>query len=139
MEPHENHAKGRPTRRSHWKGVVRHDCIRFVRFARKRAENGDQEAVDELIELAASGVIGAGGMKSSGIPRRWAATASRPGGAFVRDLSNRSPAKMADRLLAMNRGSTGQRSATTGGWVAMSDLPASQHSLRSGHGLRTAN
>jgi hypothetical protein len=77
---------------------------------RERAENGDQEAVDELIELAGErGVIGAGGMKSSGIPRRWAATASRPGVAFVRDHSNRSPAKMADRVLAMNRGSTGQR------------------------------
>jgi hypothetical protein len=45
--------------------------------------------------------------KTSPIRCGGTATASRP--AFVRDHSYRSAAKMADRVLAMNRGSTGQR------------------------------
>jgi poly-gamma-glutamate capsule biosynthesis protein CapA/YwtB (metallophosphatase superfamily) len=48
-------------------------------------------------------VIASCGMESSGIPRRWAAEASRPGVAFVPDLSDRSAGELADRLLALKR------------------------------------
>lgn len=46
-------------------------------------------------------VIGAGGTESSGIPRRWAATATRPGVAFIPNLSNRTAADIASRVLAL--------------------------------------
>lgn len=46
-------------------------------------------------------VIGAGGTESSGIPRRWAATATRPGVAFIPNLSNRTAADIANRVLAL--------------------------------------
>jgi poly-gamma-glutamate synthesis protein (capsule biosynthesis protein) len=45
-------------------------------------------------------VIGAGGTESSGIPRRWAATATRPGVAFIPNLSNRGAVDIANRVLA---------------------------------------
>jgi poly-gamma-glutamate capsule biosynthesis protein CapA/YwtB (metallophosphatase superfamily) len=48
-------------------------------------------------------VIASGGMESSGIPRHWAATAARPGVAFIPNLSNRSAAELADRVLALKR------------------------------------
>lgn len=46
-------------------------------------------------------VIGAGGAESSGIPRRWAATATRPGVAFIPNLSNRAAVDIADRVLTL--------------------------------------
>jgi poly-gamma-glutamate synthesis protein (capsule biosynthesis protein) len=48
-------------------------------------------------------VIAARGMESSDIPRSWAASHSRPGVAFVADLSDRSAAVLADRVLAAKR------------------------------------
>jgi poly-gamma-glutamate capsule biosynthesis protein CapA/YwtB (metallophosphatase superfamily) len=48
-------------------------------------------------------VIAACGMESSGIPRSWAAGHSRPGVAFVAELSERSAAVVADRVLAAKR------------------------------------
>ena len=76
---------------------------------RERAENGDQEAVDELIELA-----GERGDWRWRYEIQWhPAPLGRDREPARRRLrsrpSNRSPAKMADRVLAMNRGSTGQR------------------------------
>lgn len=46
-------------------------------------------------------VICAGGTESSGIPRRWAATATRPGVAFIPNLSNRTAVNIAERVLAL--------------------------------------
>ena len=46
-------------------------------------------------------VIGSGGTESSGIPRRWAAAATRPGVAFIPNLSNRTAVDIADRVLAL--------------------------------------
>jgi len=46
-------------------------------------------------------VIGAGGMESSGIPHYWAATATRPGVAFVPHLSHRAADELAERVLAL--------------------------------------
>jgi poly-gamma-glutamate synthesis protein (capsule biosynthesis protein) len=43
-------------------------------------------------------VFFSGGMESSGVPRRWAATENRPGVSFIPDLSNRSAADIAMRL-----------------------------------------
>lgn len=43
-------------------------------------------------------VIASYGMQSSGIPRSWAATATRPGVAIVTELSDRSAAKIAERV-----------------------------------------
>jgi poly-gamma-glutamate capsule biosynthesis protein CapA/YwtB (metallophosphatase superfamily) len=43
-------------------------------------------------------VFFSGGMESSGIPRRWAATLSRSGVSFIPDLSNRSAAEIAMRV-----------------------------------------
>jgi poly-gamma-glutamate synthesis protein (capsule biosynthesis protein) len=56
-----------------------------------------------VVTLADGGrvVIVSCGMESSGIPRSWAATARRPGVAFVPDLSDRSAAEIADRTLAL--------------------------------------
>jgi len=48
-------------------------------------------------------VIASGGVESSGIPRRWAATATRPGVAFIPNLSNRTAAEIADRVLALKQ------------------------------------
>jgi len=48
-------------------------------------------------------VIGAGGAESSGVPRRWAATATRPGVAFIPNLSNRAAVDIADRVLALKQ------------------------------------
>jgi poly-gamma-glutamate capsule biosynthesis protein CapA/YwtB (metallophosphatase superfamily) len=48
-------------------------------------------------------VIASCGMESSGIPRRWAAGKNRPGIAIVSDLSDRSAAAVADRLVAVKR------------------------------------
>ncbi|HZU49355.1 MAG TPA: CapA family protein [Mycobacterium sp.] len=48
-------------------------------------------------------VIAACGMESSGIPRSWAASQSRPGVALVADVSDRSAAVVADRVLAQKR------------------------------------
>jgi poly-gamma-glutamate capsule biosynthesis protein CapA/YwtB (metallophosphatase superfamily) len=48
-------------------------------------------------------VIAAVGMGSSGIPGRWAATESSPGVAYLRDLSKRSAAEIAERVLAPKR------------------------------------
>jgi poly-gamma-glutamate capsule biosynthesis protein CapA/YwtB (metallophosphatase superfamily) len=46
-------------------------------------------------------VIASGGTESSGIPRRWAAAATRPGVAFIPNLSNRSAVDIANRVLAL--------------------------------------
>ena len=46
-------------------------------------------------------VIGAGGMESSGVPRRWAATATGPGVAFIPNLSNSAAAEIADRVVGL--------------------------------------
>jgi hypothetical protein len=106
---------------------------------RERAENGDQEAVDELIELA--GERGDWrwryeiqwhpaplGRDREPARRRLRSRPLQPqprqdGGPGAGDESRFHWAAMSDY----------------GGYVAVSDLPASQHSLRSGHGLRTAN
>ena len=48
-------------------------------------------------------VIGSGGTESSGIPRRWAATATRPGVAFIPNLSNRTAVKITNRVLALKQ------------------------------------
>ncbi|MGH4008315.1 MAG: CapA family protein [Pseudonocardiaceae bacterium] len=91
---------------------------------------GDQGLTDTLDALARAGLQGAGagqnanqaqspavvtvqdgrrvvflsgGMESSGIPRRWAATASRPGVFFIPDLSNRSAAEIATPVQALKR------------------------------------
>ena len=48
-------------------------------------------------------VIASVGMASSGIPHGWAAAAGRPGLAFVGDLSDRSAADIAGRVLALTR------------------------------------
>ncbi len=48
-------------------------------------------------------VIASVGMGDSGIPARWAAGDGRPGVALVRDLSDRSAAATADRVIAMKR------------------------------------
>jgi poly-gamma-glutamate synthesis protein (capsule biosynthesis protein) len=48
-------------------------------------------------------VFFSGGMESSGIPRRWAATASRPGVSFIPDLSNHSAAETAARVQALKQ------------------------------------
>ena len=48
-------------------------------------------------------VIGSCGMASSGIPRQWEATVTRPGVAFVPNLSDDSAADIADRVLALKR------------------------------------
>ena len=48
-------------------------------------------------------VIASIGMGSSGIPRRWAAGESQPGVALVPDLSDRSAAAIAGRLVTMKR------------------------------------
>jgi poly-gamma-glutamate synthesis protein (capsule biosynthesis protein) len=48
-------------------------------------------------------VLFSGGMESSGIPRRWAATASRAGVSFIPDLSNRSAAEIATRVQALKQ------------------------------------
>ena len=55
-------------------------------------------------------VIASGGMKSSGIARRWAATAARPGVAYIPNLSNRTAAEIADRVLAVKQPSAISRS-----------------------------
>ncbi len=46
-------------------------------------------------------VITSCGTGSSGIPRGWAATGSRPGVAYVPDLSDRTASSVADRVLAL--------------------------------------
>jgi poly-gamma-glutamate capsule biosynthesis protein CapA/YwtB (metallophosphatase superfamily) len=51
----------------------------------------------------ARAVIVSCGMESSGIPRRWAAKAGRPGVAFVSNLSNRKAADIAERALERKR------------------------------------
>jgi hypothetical protein len=76
---------------------------------RERAENGDQEAVDELIELAGERGDWRWRYEIQWHPAPLGRDREPARVAFVRDHSNRSPAKMADRVLAMNRGSTGQR------------------------------
>jgi poly-gamma-glutamate capsule biosynthesis protein CapA/YwtB (metallophosphatase superfamily) len=48
-------------------------------------------------------VIASCGMGSSGIPHRWAATGSRPGVAYVSDMSDHSAATIAHRVLALKR------------------------------------
>jgi poly-gamma-glutamate capsule biosynthesis protein CapA/YwtB (metallophosphatase superfamily) len=48
-------------------------------------------------------LIASCGMASSGIPHGWAASASRPGVAFVPDVSDRSARKVADRVLALKQ------------------------------------
>jgi poly-gamma-glutamate capsule biosynthesis protein CapA/YwtB (metallophosphatase superfamily) len=48
-------------------------------------------------------VFFSGGMESSGIPRRWAATVSRPGVSFIPDLSDRSAAEITTRVQALKR------------------------------------
>lgn len=48
-------------------------------------------------------VIASCGMESSGIPHRWAAGDRTPGVALVTDLSDRSAAEVADRVLAVKR------------------------------------
>jgi poly-gamma-glutamate capsule biosynthesis protein CapA/YwtB (metallophosphatase superfamily) len=48
-------------------------------------------------------IVAAAGMKSSGVPRHWAATADRPGVAYIGDLSQRNADDMAARVLAVKR------------------------------------
>lgn len=43
-------------------------------------------------------LVFSGGMESAGVPRQWAATATRPGVAFLPDLSNRVAGAIADRI-----------------------------------------
>ena len=56
-------------------------------------------------DLAGGGrvVTVAAGLKSSGVPPHWAATADRPGVAYVGDLSERSAVDLADRVMASKR------------------------------------
>lgn len=48
-------------------------------------------------------VVASCGMGSSGVPHGWAATGSRPGVAYVADMSDRTAATIADRVLALKR------------------------------------
>jgi poly-gamma-glutamate capsule biosynthesis protein CapA/YwtB (metallophosphatase superfamily) len=65
----------------------------------KRAE---RPAVIELPD-GTRVVIASCGMGSSGIPHGWAATGSRPGVAYVPDMSDRSAATISERVLALKR------------------------------------
>ena len=58
-----------------------------------------------VIELAGGPriVIASCGMGSSGVPQGWAATGTRPGVAYVPDMSDRSAAPICDRVLALKR------------------------------------
>lgn len=64
------------------------------------SEQAERPAVVTLSD-GGSVVIASIGMASSGIPRGWAATPSRPGVAFVRDLSDRTAAEISGRVLAL--------------------------------------
>jgi poly-gamma-glutamate capsule biosynthesis protein CapA/YwtB (metallophosphatase superfamily) len=48
-------------------------------------------------------ITAAAGLKSSGVPRHWAATTDRPGVAYVDDLSDRGAAAIVDPVLAVKR------------------------------------
>ena len=56
-------------------------------------------------DLAGGGrvVTVAAGLKSSGVPPQWAATADRPGVAYIGDLSERSAVDLADRVMTSKR------------------------------------
>ena len=66
------------------------------------AEQAERPAV---VTLSNGGrvVVASVGMASSGVPHGWAATRSRPGVAFVRDVSDRSAGEVAGRVLALTR------------------------------------
>ncbi|MGH3678210.1 MAG: CapA family protein [Mycobacterium sp.] len=59
----------------------------------------------QVLDVTGGGrvITAAVGLKSSGVPRHWAATADRPGVAYSNDLSERSAAEIADRALAEKR------------------------------------
>jgi poly-gamma-glutamate capsule biosynthesis protein CapA/YwtB (metallophosphatase superfamily) len=67
----------------------------------------DVERAEQHLVVATPGggrvVIFSGGLESSGIPRRWAATPTRPGVAFISDLSSCSATRIAERILARKR------------------------------------
>jgi len=58
-----------------------------------------------LVDIPGSGRVltVAVGIACSGVPRSWAATADRPGVAFILDLSEASAARITDRVLALKR------------------------------------
>jgi poly-gamma-glutamate capsule biosynthesis protein CapA/YwtB (metallophosphatase superfamily) len=66
------------------------------------AEQAERAAVVTLRD-GRRAVIASCGMESSGIPRRWAASDSRPGVALVKDFSDRSAGQIAERVLASKR------------------------------------
>jgi hypothetical protein len=138
MEPHENTpGADRPA-----EAIGKVLCVMTasdLSDLRERAENGDQEAVDELIELA--------GERGDW---RWRYEIQWHPAPLGRD---REPARRRVRSRPLQSrprqdGGPGARDESRfhwaamsdyGGCVAVSDLPASQHPLRSGQGLRTAN
>ncbi len=66
------------------------------------AKRAERPAVIELPDRTRV-VIASCGMGSSGIPHGWAATGSRPGVAYVPDMSDSSAATISDRMLALKR------------------------------------
>jgi poly-gamma-glutamate synthesis protein (capsule biosynthesis protein) len=64
------------------------------------AEQAERPAVVDLPDRGRV-VIASCGMASSGISHGWAATGDRPGVAFISDMSDRSAAQLADRLVAL--------------------------------------
>ena len=66
------------------------------------ARRAERPAVIELSDGTCV-VIASCGMGSSGIPHGWAATGSRPGVAWVPDLSDSSAAAICDRVVALKR------------------------------------
>jgi poly-gamma-glutamate capsule biosynthesis protein CapA/YwtB (metallophosphatase superfamily) len=85
------------------------DTLQALRAAGIRCVGAglDAQQAEHPVEVAIAGdgraVIASCGLASSGIPRRWAAGAARPGVAFVPDLSERSAAAIAERLLQWKR------------------------------------
>lgn len=82
-------------------GALRGAGMRWAGAGRDAQEAGEPAtvAVDESTRV----VVVAGGMESSGVPPRWAATANRPGVNFLPDLSETSLAKVIDRARAIKR------------------------------------
>lgn len=75
--------------------------LRWVGAGRDAAEAERPAVVD--VRGGRRVVVYSGGLESSGVPRRWAAAAHRPGVCVVPDTSDRSAAAIADRVCALTR------------------------------------
>jgi poly-gamma-glutamate capsule biosynthesis protein CapA/YwtB (metallophosphatase superfamily) len=78
-------------------------------------------------------VIASCGMGSSGIPHGWAATRRRPGVAFVSDMSDRSAATIADRVLALKE--PGDVAIVSVHWGSNWGYEVNGYQIRFGHRL----